>query len=125
VDVGGALIPRAIDELPVVAVAACFAEGITVIEDAGELRVKETDRISAMTSELRRLGADVVETDDGMIIRGGKPLRGAYCSSWGDHRVAMAVAVAATAADGETTIENASVVSISFPGFFRKLSELR
>lgn len=125
VDVGGAIIPRAIDELPVVAVAACFAEGMTVIEDAGELRVKETDRISAMTSELRRLGADVVETDDGMIIRGGKPLRGSRCLSWGDHRIAMAIAVAATMAEGETTIEDAHVVSISFPGFFRKLSELR
>ena len=116
--VEGESVSRAIDELPVIAVAACFAEGETVISGAGELRVKETDRISAMTGELSKLGADIRETPDGMVINGTGELRGARCESRGDHRVAMSLAVAATRARGETVIGDAGCVSISFPEFF-------
>ena len=118
VRIEGELVSRAIDELPVISVAACFAEGETVISGAGELRVKETDRISAMTGELSKLGADISETPDGMIINGTGELRGARCESRGDHRVAMSLAVAATRARGETVIGDAGCVSISFPEFF-------
>ena len=118
VRVEGESVSRTIDELPVISVAACFAEGETVISGAGELRVKETDRISAMTGELSKLGADISETPDGMIINGTGELRGARCESRGDHRVAMSLAVAATRARGETVIGDAGCVSISFPEFF-------
>ena len=117
-------VSRAIDELPVVSVAACFAEGQTVIEGAGELRVKETDRISAMAEELSKLGADIEQTPDGMIINGVERLSGARCESRGDHRVAMSLAVAATQARGETSIGDAQCVSISFPEFFSLLETL-
>lgn len=118
VRIDGESVSRAIDELPVISVAACFAEGETVISGAGELRVKETDRISAMTGELSKLGADISETPDGMIINGTEELLGARCESRGDHRVAMSLAVAATRARGETVIGDAGCVSISFPEFF-------
>lgn len=118
VRIDGESVSRAIDELPVISVAACFAEGQTVISGAGELRVKETDRISAMTGELSKLGADISETPDGMIINGTEELLGARCESRGDHRVAMSLAVAATRAQGETVIGDAGCVSISFPEFF-------
>ncbi|MCY4379042.1 MAG: 3-phosphoshikimate 1-carboxyvinyltransferase [Candidatus Dadabacteria bacterium] len=118
VRIEGESVSRAIDELPVISVAACFAEGETVISGAGELRVKETDRISAMTGELSKLGAEIRETSDGMIINGTGELRGARCESRGDHRVAMSLAVAATRARGETVIGDAGCVSISFPEFF-------
>jgi 3-phosphoshikimate 1-carboxyvinyltransferase len=118
VRIDGESVSRAIDELPVISVAACFAEGQTVISGAGELRVKETDRISAMTGELSTLGADISETPDGMIINGTEELLGARCESRGDHRVAMSLAVAATRARGETVIGDAGCVSISFPEFF-------
>ncbi|HXG31436.1 MAG TPA: 3-phosphoshikimate 1-carboxyvinyltransferase [Thermodesulfobacteriota bacterium] len=124
-EIGGEVIPRTIDELPVIAVAACFAEGETVIRDARELRVKETDRIKAMTTELKKLGADIEELDDGMVIRGKETLKGAKCSSWGDHRIAMALAVAGTRASGITEIEDAECVSVSFPGFFDVMRRLR
>ncbi|HVY55073.1 MAG TPA: 3-phosphoshikimate 1-carboxyvinyltransferase, partial [Thermodesulfobacteriota bacterium] len=120
----GDMIPKAIDELPVIAAAACFADGETVIKDAKELRVKETDRIKAMTSELKKLGARVTEFEDGLSIKGGAPLTGAICSSWGDHRIAMAVAIAAIRAIGETNIEDAECVSVSYPGFFDVLRGL-
>jgi 3-phosphoshikimate 1-carboxyvinyltransferase len=120
----GDMIPKAIDELPVIAAVACFAEGETVIRDARELRVKETDRIKAMTAELRKLGARVTESEDGMSIAGGEPLKGAKCSSWGDHRIAMAIAIAATRAGGVTEIEDAECVAVSFPGFFDVLRSL-
>jgi 3-phosphoshikimate 1-carboxyvinyltransferase len=120
----GDMIPKAIDELPVIGAAACFAEGETVIRGARELRVKETDRIKAMTAELRKLGARVTEFEDGMSIEGGKKLKGAKCSSWGDHRIAMAVAIAATQARGMTEIEGTECVSVSFPGFFDILRRL-
>lgn len=125
VTIGGALIPRAIDELPVIAAAAAYAEGTTVIKDAAELRVKETDRIKAIASELGKMGADVEEFDDGMAITGKERLTGAECESWGDHRIAMAVAVAASRAEGETGIDDAGAVAVSFPEFFLVLKGLR
>lgn len=125
VEVAGKIIPKTIDELPIIAVAACYAEGETVIKDAKELRVKETDRIRAMSIELRRFGADIDELDDGMIIRGRETLNYAKCSSWGDHRIGMALAVAATRANGRTEIKDAECVSVSFPKFFQILNTLR
>ena len=124
VTIGGALIPRAIDELPVIAAAAAYAEGTTVIKDAAELRVKETDRIKAIATELGKMGAAVEEFEDGMAITGKERLAGAACESWGDHRIAMAVAVAASRAEGETEIDDAGAVAVSFPEFFEVLKGL-
>lgn len=125
IEIKGEWIPKTIDELPVIAVAACFAEGTTKISEARELRVKEVDRIKAMTSELQKLGAKVSELEDGMIIKGVKSLRGAECESWGDHRVAMSLCVAATRAEGETTINGTDCINISYPGFFNTFKNLR
>ena len=122
--VEGDLIPTLIDELPVIAVLAAFAEGTTVIKDAAELKVKESDRIAVMTENLRRMGADVEPTDDGMIIHGGKPLHGATIDPHLDHRIAMSFAVAALVADGETEIQDADCVKISYPGFYADLEGL-
>jgi 3-phosphoshikimate 1-carboxyvinyltransferase len=124
VDIGGDLVPRLIDEVPVLAVAACLARGTTVIKDAAELRVKETDRIAFLVAELSKMGANVEELPDGIIIRGGGKLSGAKCSSHGDHRMAMALGVAGAVADGETLIEDAEVVDISYPGFWQELERL-
>nr|WP_297172234.1 3-phosphoshikimate 1-carboxyvinyltransferase [uncultured Agathobaculum sp.] len=124
VEIGGAIIPRLIDELPVIAVAAAFAEGETVIRDAQELKVKESNRIAAMVSELTRAGVEVEETDDGMIIHGGKAPRGAVFETYGDHRIAMSMAVLALAAEGASRIDNPDVVAISYPGFFDTLAQL-
>ena len=121
----GAIIPKLIDEIPVIAAAACYASGETVIADAAELRVKESDRIKTMAAELGRMGATVIQTDDGMIILGGIPLHGAVCESYNDHRVAMSVAVAALGAEGETQIKDCGCVDISFPGYFDALMSLR
>ena len=120
----GAIIPKLIDEIPVIAAAACYASGETVIADAAELRVKESDRIKTMAAELGRMGATVIQTDDGMIILGGIPLHGAVCESYNDHRVAMSVAVAALGAKGETQIKDCGCVDISFPGYFDALKSL-
>ena len=120
----GELIPTLIDELPVIAVLAAFAEGTTVIKDAAELKVKESDRIAVMTENLKRMGADVEPTDDGMIIHGGRPLHGATINPYLDHRIAMSFAVAALAADGETKIQDADCVKISYPGFYTDLEGL-
>jgi len=124
-EISGDVIPKAIDELPLVAVAASFAEGETLIKDAKELRVKETDRIHAMATELGKLGAEVEEFEDGMSIIGTQALTGATCSSWGDHRIAMSIAIAALRAKGETEIIDADCVSVSYPGFFEVIDELR
>ncbi|MBI4301074.1 MAG: 3-phosphoshikimate 1-carboxyvinyltransferase [Chloroflexi bacterium] len=124
VEIRGPLIPRAIDELPIVALAACFAQGQTVIRDAGELRVKESDRIQTTIIELSRLGAKVEELPDGMIIYGGTPLKGATCSSHRDHRLAMTLGIAGLVAEGETVIQNAQVVAVSYPSFWRDLKSL-
>lgn len=115
--IGGDLIPRTIDELPVLAVAACVAEGETVIRDAAELRVKESDRIAALAGELRRLGAKVEAQPDGLAIAGGARLRGAHVHSGGDHRMAMALAIAGLCADGPVTIDDTACIETSFPGF--------
>ncbi len=125
VEIGGELIPRMIDEIPVLAVAAAFAHGETVIRDAAELRAKESDRIAAMAAELARLGVRVRALPDGLVIQGGGDLRGGDVDSWGDHRVAMALAVAACAAGGgETLIQGTECVDISYPGFFTDLTSL-
>ncbi len=120
----GSLIPRLIDEIPVIAVAAAVARGDTVIRDAAELKVKETDRISTMAGELRKMGVEVQELKDGMVINGPSAMKGAICESHGDHRVAMAMAVAGLVADGKTTIKNAECINVSFPGFENVLSQL-
>ncbi len=122
--IGGALIPTLIDELPIIAAMACLAEGETVIRDAAELKVKESNRIAVMTESLRAMGADAEETEDGMIIRGGRPLHGAVIDSHQDHRIAMTFAVAALCAQGTTQIQNAECVRISYPGFYQDLERL-
>ena len=123
-EIAGSLVPRAIDELPVLAVAACFAQGTTVIRDAAELRTKETDRIRATVHELQRMGGQVEEIADGMIIRGPTSLRGADCRSHGDHRVAMAVGIAGLMAQGETTVDGAEAAAVSYPGFWQQMASL-
>ncbi len=122
-EIGGPLIPRLIDELPVLAAAAAFAEGETVIRDAQELKVKESNRIAAMVAELTRAGVDCTETADGMVIRGGRP-RGAAFETYRDHRIAMSMAVLALGAAGESEILDPGVVSISYPGFFDTLRQI-
>lgn len=124
IEISGDIVANIIDELPIIAVTAALAEGITVIRDAGELRVKETDRISAVAENLRAMGADIQEADDGMTIRGGKPLRGACLESYGDHRIAMAFAIAGLFASGDTLIENADCIAVSYPGFENDLKLL-
>lgn len=123
-DVGGALIPRLIDELPVIAVAASFAKGKTVIRDAEELKVKESNRINAMEKELKKAGVDVRSTADGLIIEGGSPVRGGSFETYGDHRIAMSMAVLALAADGKSRIENHQCIGISYPDFFETLNKI-
>lgn len=120
----GEIIPTLIDELPVLAVLAAFANGTTVIRDAAELKVKESDRIAVMTDNLKRIGCDVEATEDGMIINGGRPLHGASIDTKKDHRIAMSFAVAALACDGETDIQDADCVNISYPGFYNDLQGL-
>ena len=122
--VEGEIIPTLIDELPMIAVMAAFAEGTTVIRDAAELKVKESDRIAVMVENLSRMGVEIEGTDDGMIIHGGKPVHGAEIDSHLDHRIAMSFAVAALAAEGETQIKDADCVRISYPGFYRDLESL-
>ena len=122
VDVGGRLIPNLIDEIPVLAVAAACAEGTTTIRDAEELRVKETDRLHAMTENLRAMGAEVEEQEDGLTIHGKGPnLLGTDVRSFDDHRIAMAMGVAGLVAHGSTTIHDAACARISFPGFWNEL----
>lgn len=118
VSVSGDIIPSLVDEIPVLAVAAAMADGTTVIADAAELRVKETDRLAAMSAALGAMGARVEERPDGLVIEGGRPLLGAEVESYGDHRIAMAAGVAALAARGNTTIHGASCASVSYPDFW-------
>ena len=124
VEIHGGIIPRLIDEVPVLAVAAACASGATIIRGAAELRVKEADRIGATVAGLRKMGVDVDELPDGMIIRGGKRLRGASVNSRGDHRLAMAFAVAGLVAQGETTIDGAEGVEVSYPAFWQELERI-
>ena len=118
VRIDGAIIPRLIDELPVIAVMALVADGETVIADAAELKVKETNRITAVCNELKKCGADITETDDGMIIKSGKKLTGGSFASYGDHRMAMSLAVLAQLTDSECSIDDTSCCAISYPDFF-------
>ncbi|WP_051271168.1 3-phosphoshikimate 1-carboxyvinyltransferase [Shimazuella kribbensis] len=124
VEIGGDLIPRLIDEIPIIAVVATQAKGKTIIRDAAELKVKETNRITTTANELRKLGAQVVETEDGLIIDGPTPLRGGVCDSHGDHRIGMAMAIAGLATDEPVTINNAEAIQVSFPGFYDLLKQL-
>ena len=120
----GALIPTLIDELPMLAVMAAFAQGTTVIRDAQELKVKESNRLDIIVQHLSAMGADIIPTEDGMEIHGGKPLKGAVLDSYMDHRIAMSFAVAGMASDGETEILNASCVDISYPEFYRDMAAI-
>lgn len=124
IDIAPDEVPAMIDEFPVTAVLAAHAEGTTTIRGAEELRVKESDRIIAMTSELRKMGVDVEEYPDGLSIQGPAKMKGAVVQSYNDHRVAMALAVASLTATGETTIDGKSAVDISYPGFFEYLKGL-
>jgi len=124
IEIGGDIVPNIIDEIPIIAVAAALADGKTIIKDAAELRVKESDRISAVAENLRKMGADLQETSDGMVINGGNQLQGAELESFGDHRIAMAFAVAGLFASGQTTITDAECVAISYPNFEEHLKEL-
>jgi 3-phosphoshikimate 1-carboxyvinyltransferase len=124
IEIGGALTARMIDEFPVFAVAATQAAGTTVVRDAEELRVKESNRLEGLVTELRKLGAKIEPTPDGFVIEGPTRLRGAVVDGLGDHRVAMALAVAALVADGETTILGAECVGKTYPGFFKDLASM-
>jgi len=124
-EVHGAEIPNVIDEIPAIAVAAALAEGTTLIRDAKELRVKETDRIAAVATNLRAMGVAVEEFPDGMAITGGSPLKGARLQSFGDHRIAMAFAIAGLFATGETVIEDIACIQTSYPTFFDTLKKIQ
>ncbi|MCM3761233.1 3-phosphoshikimate 1-carboxyvinyltransferase [Alkalihalobacillus oceani] len=124
IEIGGELIPRLIDEIPVIAVLATQAEGKTVIRDAEELKVKETNRIDTVVSELKKLGAKIEATEDGMIIEGRTALKAATVSSYGDHRIGMAMGIAALIAEGTMTIERSEAIAVSYPTFFEHIDEL-
>jgi 3-phosphoshikimate 1-carboxyvinyltransferase len=119
--IAGELIPRLIDEIPILAVAAAFAQGTTIIRDAAELRVKESDRLAVMATQLSRMGASITELPDGLEITGGHPLTGAEVDSHTDHRIAMSLAIAALNATGSTTIHRAEAAAISYPDFTETL----
>jgi 3-phosphoshikimate 1-carboxyvinyltransferase len=123
-EIRGELIPALIDEIPVIALLATQAQGTTVIKDAEELKVKETNRIDAVVQELKKLGADIEATEDGMIIKGKTSLQGAEVDSWGDHRIGMTLAVASLITESPVFLENAEAIKISYPGFFDHLAQL-
>ncbi len=125
VEISGEMTVRMMDEFPVLAVAATQARGITIVRDAAELRVKETDRIAAAVIELRRLGAEIEPQPDGFVVKGPTPLHGAAVRSYGDHRLAMALVVAGLIADGETVVQEVECIADSFPGFVSLLASLR
>lgn len=118
------LIPRLIDEIPIIAIMATQAEGETIIKDAKELKVKESNRIKAMVDNLKKMGADIEELEDGMIIKGKSKLKGAYINTFNDHRIAMAFSIAALVAEGKVKLDNESCIDISFPGYFNLLNDL-
>ncbi len=124
ITIEGDIIPTLIDELPIINIMAACAEGTTIIKDAAELKVKESNRIDVMVQYLSAMGCDIIGTDDGMIIHGGKPLHGTIVDSHLDHRIAMSFAIAALVADGETTIQGSDVVTISYPAFYEDLERL-
>jgi 3-phosphoshikimate 1-carboxyvinyltransferase len=121
---GGALIPRLIDEIPILAVLATQTEGTTIISNAEELKVKETNRIDTMVKELRKMGAKIEPTEDGMIIEGPVQLTGGTCESHGDHRIGMAMAIAGLVAEGQTVVKDAEAINVSFPGFQELLKRI-
>lgn len=123
--INGDIIPSLIDEIPVIAVIACFAKGRTVIRDAAELKVKESNRIDIMVENLAKMGADIEATSDGMVINGGRPLHGAVIDSKKDHRIAMSFTVASLMAEGTTHILDPECVKISYPGFYTDLQKLK
>ncbi|MBC2176841.1 3-phosphoshikimate 1-carboxyvinyltransferase [Listeria booriae] len=124
IEIGGDIIPRLIDELPVIALLASQATGQTVIKDAEELKVKETNRIDAVVTELSKMGVALVGTDDGMIIEGNQTLHGATVQSYGDHRMGMMLQVAALLADSDVTLEKAEAINVSYPSFFEDVASL-
>lgn len=123
-EVSGEIIPTLIDELPVIAVMAACAKGTTVIKDAAELKVKESDRITTVTENLKNMGCDITPTEDGMIIVGGSPLHGTLINTYKDHRIAMSFAIAGLVADGETSFDDEGCCVISYPNFFETLKAL-
>lgn len=123
-EISGDTIPRVIDEIPVLALAACFANGVTFIRDARELRFKESDRIRATMENLYKFGAKIEERDDGMVIRGGSKLTGTECQSFGDHRIGMIMGVAGLLVEGETSVADAEAVNVSYPDFWNTLHQL-
>jgi 3-phosphoshikimate 1-carboxyvinyltransferase len=127
VSIGGKLVPRLIDEIPILAVAAACAHGDTIIRDAAELKVKESNRLATVAEELRKFGVETTELADGLIVRGGgrDALQGAECFSHKDHRIAMAMAVAGLAAQGQTLIKDTECIATSFPDFEQVLNTLR
>ncbi|MBB6218078.1 3-phosphoshikimate 1-carboxyvinyltransferase [Anaerosolibacter carboniphilus] len=118
IEIGGALIPRLIDEIPVLAVAAAFAEGTTVIKDAQELKVKESNRIDALVTELKKIGVDIEQKEDGMVIRGGKGIKGGKINSYGDHRIAMAMTIAGLGSEEGVEVDTLECAAVSFPYFY-------
>ncbi|MED4040446.1 3-phosphoshikimate 1-carboxyvinyltransferase [Niallia taxi] len=122
--IDGEIIPRLIDEIPIIALLATQAEGTTIIKDAEELKVKETNRIDTVVNELKKLGAKIEATEDGMIIHGGAPLKGAVVDSHGDHRIGMMLAVASLVTDGAVILENAEAIAVSYPSFFEHMESL-
>jgi 3-phosphoshikimate 1-carboxyvinyltransferase len=124
IEVAGETAVRMMDELPVFAVAAAAARGPTVVRDAEELRVKESDRIAAIATQMRALGVEIEERPDGFVIEGGKAMRGTPVEAGGDHRMAMALAVAGLLADGATTIKDGDAVDISYPAFWHDLQKI-
>ncbi|MFW5647845.1 MAG: 3-phosphoshikimate 1-carboxyvinyltransferase [Candidatus Alkaliphilus sp. MAG34] len=124
IEIGGNIIPRLIDEIPIIAVVAAFAEGVTIIRNAEELKVKESNRIKAIVTELKKIGAHIEETDDGMIVYGKKSLRGGTVESYNDHRIAMALSIAGLLSEEGVVIDNPYCVDISFPNFFDILDRM-
>ncbi len=125
IKISGEIIPRIIDEIPIIALAATQAEGVTEISGAKELRVKESDRITTICSELKKIGSNIQEKDDGMIITGPTPLKGGKVKSYGDHRIAMMLSVANLIADGQVKIDDVKCIETSFPGFRKMLEQMR
>jgi 3-phosphoshikimate 1-carboxyvinyltransferase len=123
--VEGDVIPRLIDEIPIIALLATQAEGTTIIKDASELKVKETNRIDTVVQELTKLGASIEATDDGMIIHGGTTLTGGTVSSHGDHRIGMMLAIASLLCKDKVELENPEAISVSYPNFFNHLNSLK
>lgn len=122
--VGGAIIPRLIDEIPIIALLATQAAGKTIIKDAEELKVKETNRIDAVVNELKKLGAKIEATEDGMVIEGPTPLHGGSLKTYGDHRIGMMGAIAALVADGEVELDDADCIAVSYPTFFEHVNSI-